>query len=206
MTIPGDPSSAAFLMVAAAIVPHSQIRLENIGQNGTRTGLQDLLADMGAAIATENERITGGEPAADLTVHFEELHGTSAGGDVVVRAIDEFPIWAVAATQAAGRCLVRDAAELRVKEVDRISLLNRELHKMGAQIEERPDGFAVSGPTRLHGAQVDSHGDHRLGMALAIAALSATGPTMVNNADCIADSFPGFAETLLSLGAVLYWE
>jgi 3-phosphoshikimate 1-carboxyvinyltransferase len=161
---------------------------------------------MGAQISIGNRRVTGGEPAADMTVHFEEMHSTTVGGDVVVRAIDEFPVWAVAATQAAGDSTVRDAAELRVKEVDRIDLLATELGKMGVQIGEKADGFTVSGPTRLRGAEVDSHGDHRLGMALAVAGLVARGPTLIQNADCIADSFPGFVETMQSLGSNVDWE
>jgi 3-phosphoshikimate 1-carboxyvinyltransferase len=120
-------------------------------------------------------------------------------GDTVVRMIDEFPILAVAATQAQGETLVRDAEELRVKETDRIAVVVEELNKMGARIEAREDGFLVAGPTPLHGATVDSHGDHRLGMALAVAGLLAEGQTVVRGAGCIADSFPGFGELLDSI-------
>ena len=206
LTVPGDISSAAFLLVAAAIVPHSQVTILDAGHNETRTGLLEILYSMGAQISIGNRRVTGGEPAADMTVHFEEMHSTTVGGDVIVRAIDEFPVWAVAATQAAGDSTVRDAAELRVKEVDRISLLATELGKMGAKIGEQADGFTVSGPTRLSGAEVDSHGDHRLGMALAVAGLVARGPILIQNAGCIADSFPGFVETMRTLGANVEWE
>jgi 3-phosphoshikimate 1-carboxyvinyltransferase len=201
LDVPGDLSSAAFLLVAGAITPHSQITIVGVGQNQTRTGLQDILKAMGVGIETGNERLTGGEPVADLTVTFDELHAATISGDTVVRAIDEFPIWAVAATQAVGDSHLRDAAELRVKEVDRISLLAAELSKMGARIVEYPDGMTVTGPTRLIGAQVDSHGDHRLGMALAVAGLIATGETIVDDASCIADSFPGFVGVMRSLGA-----
>ena len=205
LTVPGDLSSAAFLLVAAAIVPHSQITIRDVGHNETRTGILDIIAAMGGAIEVSNRHITGGEPAVDLTSHFDELHNTTVAGDTVVRAIDEFPAWAVAATQAAGPSTLREAAELRVKEVDRISLLAGELRKMAAPIQEHPDGFTVNGPIRLQGAQVDSHGDHRLGMALAVAGLAATEPTRVDNADCIADSFPGFVETMLALGANIHY-
>jgi 3-phosphoshikimate 1-carboxyvinyltransferase len=133
------------------------------------------------------------------------MHSTSAGGEMVVRAIDEFPVWAVAATQAAGDSTVRDAAELRVKEVDRISLLAGELRKMGAEVSEQADGFTVHGPTRLTGGEVDSFGDHRLGMAIAVAGLVARDKTVVHDAGCIADSFPGFVETMQALGARMEW-
>lgn len=205
LTVPGDISSAAFPLVAAAIVPHSQITVTNIGFNETRTGILDMLRAMGATFTVANERVTGGEPAVDLTFTFDELHSTDVGGTTVVRGIDEFPIWSVAATQAAGDSTARDAAELRVKEVDRITVLAGELQKLGVNLTERPDGFTVHGPTRLQGAEVDSHDDHRLGMCLAIAGLVATGKTVVYNAHCIADSFPGFVETMQSLGADMQW-
>jgi len=160
---------------------------------------------MGARFDRDNERVTGGEPATDLTFRFEELHGAAVGGTTVVRGIDELPIWAVAATQAAGVCTVRDAAELRVKEVDRITVLSEELRKMGVKITEHPDGFTVRGPYHLNSARVDSHGDHRLGMALAVAGLMADGPTTILNAGCIADSFPGFVTVMQELGATMDW-
>jgi 3-phosphoshikimate 1-carboxyvinyltransferase len=205
LIVPGDISSAAFPLVAAALVPHSQITITNVGYNDTRTGLLELLQAMGTQVDIHNERITGGEPAADFTIRFDELHSTSAGGSLIVRAIDEFPVWAVAASQAAGDSVVRDAAELRVKEVDRISVLAGELRKMGVQLAEAADGFTVKGPTRLHGAEVDSHGDHRLGMALAVAGLVANTPTLIHDAACVADSFPGFVETMQALGANMEW-
>jgi 3-phosphoshikimate 1-carboxyvinyltransferase len=206
LTVPADFSSAAFPLVAAALVPHSEITIENVGLNETRSGLLEALRAMGAAVSVSGQRMTGGEPAGDLTIAFSELHATTVQGETVVRGIDEWPIWAVAATQSAGSATVRDAAELRVKEVDRISVLAGELRKMGAEIEEFPDGFTVHGPTRLRGAAVDSHDDHRLGMSLAVAGLLADGPTQIEDADCIADSFPGFVETMRSLGAGLRWE
>jgi len=205
LAVPGDISSAAFPLVAATLVPHSDVTVQNAGLNGTRIGLLALLQEMGAALTTANENATAGEPAGDLNARCDELHGAAAGGQVVVRAIDEFPVWAVAATQATGASALRDAAELRVKEVDRISVLAGELRRMGAVLTEREDGFTVEGPIRLQGASVDSHGDHRLGMALAIAGLVAAGPTDVRDAGCIADSFPGFVNTMRTLGARMEW-
>jgi len=205
MKVPGDLSSAAFLLVAAALVPHSNITVRGIGLNQTRSGLIDILSAMGAGVETENERSSGGEPSADLTIQFDELHSTDVDGRLVVRAIDEFPVWAVAATQAAGESRLADAAELRVKEVDRIHTLALELGRMGAEIAEEKDGLRVSGPIRLRGAQVNSYGDHRLGMALAVAGLAAREPTIVIDAGCIGDSFPGFADTMGSLGARMEW-
>ncbi len=205
MTVPGDISSAAFPLVAAAITPHSEIVLRNVGVNDTRTGLLDILRAMGAQVDVGAARLSGGEPIADLTVRFDELHPTDVNGQAVVRAIDEFPIWAVAATQAAGDSTVSDAAELRVKEVDRIGVLAAELRKMGVVMDDRQDGFTVHGPLRPHGATVDSHDDHRLAMALAVAGLAATGETVVEDAACAADSFPGFVETMQQLGAQMVW-
>jgi 3-phosphoshikimate 1-carboxyvinyltransferase len=203
MTVPGDISSAAFLLVAALLVPDSEIMLAGVNTNWTRTGLLDVLAAMGAEIVLMNESEQGGEPVADLTVRTTSLMGTEIGGDTVVRMIDEFPILAVAATQARGTTVVRDAAELRVKETDRVAVVVEELRKLGARIEPLPDGFVIEGPIPLRGAVVDSHGDHRLGMALAVAGLVAEGETVIENAERIADSFPGFGDVLRSLGAKL---
>lgn len=205
LTVPGDTSSAAFPLVAAAIVPHSQITVQNVGMNETRTGLLTWLRAMGANFTIANERVTGGEPVADLTVCFDELHSTNVAGESVVCGIDELPIWAVAATQAAGDNTVRDAAELRVKEVDRIGVLAGELRNLGIALTEYPDGFTVHGPARPCGAEVHSHDDHRLGMSLAIAGLVAATPTLVHDAACVADSFPGFVETMQALGAKMEW-
>ncbi|GAB4162138.1 MAG: 3-phosphoshikimate 1-carboxyvinyltransferase [Candidatus Promineifilaceae bacterium] len=206
LDVPADISSAAFVLAAAGVVPHSQVTLTAVGVNPTRTGILDVMAAMGAAVIVTAERAAGaGEPVADLTVSYSQWRGVEIGGDLVVRAIDEFPILAVAATQAAGATVVRDAAELRVKEVDRISVLAGELAKMGAVMEERADGFAIRGPQRLRGARVDSHEDHRLGMALAVAGLAAEGETVVENAACVADSFPGFVETMQGLGGNMRW-
>jgi 3-phosphoshikimate 1-carboxyvinyltransferase len=201
LRIPGDMSSAAFPLVAAALVPGSEITIEGVGVNPTRTGLLDVLRATGAGIALGEEREQGGEPVADVTACASDLAGVEVGGDTVVRMIDEFPVLAVAATQARGTTVVRDAAELRVKETDRIANAVAELRALGARIEPQPDGFIVEGPTPLHGAAVDSHGDHRLAMALAVAGLVAEGPVVVENAECVADSFPGFAELMREMGA-----
>jgi 3-phosphoshikimate 1-carboxyvinyltransferase len=206
LTVPGDFSSAAFPLIAAAIVPHSSITIADVGLNETRTGLLDVLRDMGVQVAVNNVRLTGGEPIADLSVSFDELHSTTVGGETVVRAIDEFPVWAVVATQAAGASTVCDAAELRVKEVDRISVLAGELRRLGVLLDEAADGFTIHGPLRLQGAEMDSHDDHRLGMALAVAGLVANGQTWVMDAGCIADSFPGFVKTMRQLGAEMEWS
>ncbi len=196
ITVPGDFSSAAFLLVAATLVSGSDVTVEGVGINPTRTGLLDVLRQMGAEIAVENECEQGGEPVADLTVRSANLTATTIQGDTVVRMIDEFPVLAVAATQAEGQTVVRDARELRVKETDRIATTVEELCKLGANIAPTDDGFIVNGPTPLRGTVVDSHGDHRLAMALAVAGLIAEGETVVENTECISDSFPGFEDVI----------
>lgn len=204
VTVPGDFSSAAFLLVPALLVPGSECTIKGVGVNPTRTGLLDVLQAMGAGVTVQDERTVGGEPVADLTVRSSELRGVEVGGDLVVRMIDEFPVLAVAATQAHGETIVRDAAELRVKETDRIATTVEELRRLGAEIEPRPDGFATFGPTPLAGNTVHSHGDHRLAMALAVAGLIARGETVVQDVACIADSFPGFEATLAHLGGQVW--
>ncbi len=201
LDVPGDFSSAAFLIVAGLLAPGSDVTITDVNLNPTRTGLLDVFARMGGDAALESSAEVGGEPAGTLRVRASALLATEVGSDEVVRLIDEFPVLGVAATQARGVTVARDAAELRVKEVDRIAMLAGELRKLGAQVEERPDGFAIAGPCRLRGAAVDSHGDHRLAMSLAVAGLIAEGETVVHGAECIADSFPGFVERLLELGA-----
>ncbi len=201
--IPGDISSAAFPLVTAVLVPGSQVTLEGVGVNPTRTGLLDVLEAMGAKIRLDNQREAGNEPLADLTAQASTLRGIEVGGDTVVRMIDEFPILAVAATQAQGTTVVCDAAELRVKETDRIAAIVAELGALGARIRAHPDGFLVQGPTPLRGAVVDSYGDHRLAMALAVAGLVAGGETVIKGAECIEDSFPNFVGCMCGLGAKL---
>ncbi len=197
--IPGDISSAAFLLVGASALPDSNLTIVDVGVNATRTGIVDALSEMGANIRRRVRPLQGGEPVADLIVSGGGLKGLDFGGEQLVTMIDELPVLAVAATQAEGRTVVRDAQELRVKETDRIATTVSELKKMGAQIQETADGFIVDGPTRLTGAAVDSHGDHRLAMALAVAGVIADGETTVHNAHVTADSFPGFESTLRAL-------
>jgi 3-phosphoshikimate 1-carboxyvinyltransferase len=203
LTIPGDTSSAAFLMVAAAIVPDSDITLTGVGLNPTRTGLLEGLQKMGANIEIGNVRSEGGEPCGDIRIQYCALNGAEFSGVDIVTMIDEIPILVVAASQAVGRTVIRDAAELRVKESDRISVTVKVLQALGAKVEERPDGFIVDGPTNLTGAIVDSHGDHRLAMALIIAGMVAEGETQVLGAEVIPDSYPGFEASLTKLGASL---
>jgi 3-phosphoshikimate 1-carboxyvinyltransferase len=201
LSIPGDISSAAFPLVAATLVPGSEITIEGVGVNPTRVGLLDVLRAMGADIAIDDEHEQGNEPVADVTVQASDLQGVAVSGDTVVRMIDEFPVLAVAATQACGTTIVHDAAELRVKETDRIAAVVAELRALGARIEPLPDGFIIEGATPLHGAVVDSHGDHRLAMALAVAGLIAKGEVVIEHAEYIADSFPGFVELMRRVGA-----
>jgi 3-phosphoshikimate 1-carboxyvinyltransferase len=203
ITVPGDFSSAAFLLVAASIAPGSDITLTGVNLNDTRTGLLEVLLEMGADITVLNERVEGGEPVGDLQVRHAVLKGVEVGGDMVVRMIDEFPVLMVAALCAEGDTLVRDAQELRVKETDRIAVMAGELRKLGAEITELEDGFRISGVQRLTGAVVDGHDDHRVAMSMSVAALVADGETTVLDARCANDSFPGFAETLEKLGAAV---
>jgi 3-phosphoshikimate 1-carboxyvinyltransferase len=199
ITIPADFSSVAFFLVAAAIHPRSDVALLNVGVNSTRTGLLDALRGMGADIEVNDFHWEAGEPVANLTVGFSELHATTIEGDLTARMIDEFPVFAVAATQAAGTTFVRDAEELRVKESNRLEGLVAELRKMGAKIEATPDGFVIEGPTRLKGAVVDGRGDHRMAMALAVAAMVADGETTITGADCVSKTYPGFFDDLKTL-------
>ncbi len=199
--VPGDISSAAFVFAAAALTPNSEITVTNVGVNETRTGILEALAAMGGDVCIANAREVNGEPIGDITVKSSELRGITVAGDLVVRMIDEFPIFAVLSTQARGETIVRDAEELRVKESDRIGSLATELQKLGAEIEERPDGFTIAGPTPLHGAVVDSHGDHRLALSLAVAGLIAGGETTVTQAEAYQESFPNFVGLMRSLNA-----
>ncbi len=205
LTIPGDISSAAFLLIAGALNAVVDVEIEGVGVNTTRTGILDALLMMGAAVRPENSREEGGEPVADLAVEQKLLKGINVKGDLVVRMIDEFPILMVAATQAKGKTVVSEAAELRVKETDRIAVMASELRKMGAEINERDDGFVISGPQVLKGAVVDGHDDHRVAMSLVIAGMQAMGETIVEDARCVNDSFPGFVEILQALNANVEW-
>lgn len=201
LTIPGDISAAAFLIVAALITPGSEITIQGVGLNPTRTGLLDALTAMGADIRITNHASQSGEPVGDLTVRHSPLHGTEVSGSLVVRMIDEFPAFAVAAAYADGATVVREATELRHKESDRISVLCEQLRAVGVEIEEMPDGFTLPGNTIPRGGIINPHGDHRLAMSLAIAGLGAQGPIAIQNPNIIHESYPEFQETLEGLGA-----
>jgi 3-phosphoshikimate 1-carboxyvinyltransferase len=194
--VPGDLSSAAFFLVAGAVVPGSEIVVEDVGLNPTRAGVLDVLRMMGASIRVTDLREEGGEPRGAVVVRAGRLHGTTIEGDLIPRTIDELPVLAVAACLAEGETVIRDAAELRVKESDRIAALARELGRLGATIEARPDGLAIIGGRRLRGGRVSSGGDHRIAMALAIAGLCADGPVTIDDSACIRISFPGFEAAL----------
>lgn len=202
-SVPGDFSSAAFLLVAGAIVPDSDLTLTGINLNETRTGLLDVLLEMGADITVTDKGLEAGEPAGDIRVRYGALKGVEVGGETVVRMIDEFPVLMVVALRAEGRTIVRDAQELRVKETDRLAVMTAELRKMGAEITETEDGFIIDGPQSLEGGRVDGHDDHRIAMSLSIAGLVADEQTIVDDARCAGDSFPGFAETVARLGGQL---
>jgi 3-phosphoshikimate 1-carboxyvinyltransferase len=194
--VPGDISSAAFWLVAACIVPGSEVIIENVGINPTRTGILDVLQEMGADVTLENERIATGEPVADLKVRSRQLKACTIAGDLIPRLVDEIPILAVAAIFAQGTTVIKDAAELRVKESDRLAAVATQLNRMGAKINELPDGLEITGETPLVGAEVESYGDHRIAMSLAIAALNAKGTTTILGAEAAAISYPEFVSTL----------
>jgi 3-phosphoshikimate 1-carboxyvinyltransferase len=197
--VAGDISSAAYFIAAALILPKSELQVIDVGVNPTRLGLFEVLEKMGANLLSSKQKLVSGEPVASLKVESQKLSGVKISGSIIPRLIDELPVLAVIATQAKGETEVRDASELRVKETDRISLLVKELRKMGALVAELPDGFIVNGPVELKGAVVDSHGDHRLAMSLAIAGLLAEGETIINQAECIPISYPNFSQVLQSV-------
>lgn len=203
LEIPGDPSSAAFFAVAAALVPGSRVQVTNVSLNPTRTGAFEVLRAMGARCETEATG-GGGEPAGTLHAGSGTLVSTTIAGELVPRLIDELPVLAVAAALASGTTVIRDAAELRVKESDRLHLVAAGLQAMGALVEELPDGLVIHGGRPLHGAHLEAHMDHRLAMAFAVAGLVADGQTVVEGAEWADISFPGFFATLarLSGGAV----
>ncbi len=205
-TIPGDMSSAAFLMVAALTVPESHVQIDGVNTNFTRAGLLEILQAMGGQLEPANERLEAGEPVADLTAQSSQLHGVMVQGEIVVRMIDEFPVFTAAALHARGKTLVRDAAELRKKESDRIDAVVAEFSRLGAVIKPHPDGFEIDGPQILQGGLAQSRRDHRLAMSLAVAGLSATGPTIIEEAEELNESFPGFVETMQKLGANIQWQ
>lgn len=206
LVIPGDASAAANLVTAATLVAGSRLSILGMGVNPGRTGFLDIVRRMGAHLAIEEQVTRSREPSATVSVRPASLRSVEIGGSDVPRAIDELPLVAVLGSQAEGTTVVRDAAELRLKESDRIASVAQGLRLMGAHVEERPHGFAVQGPVRLAGAEVDGCDDHRIVMALAVAGLAADGETRISGAECVSDSFPGFASTLARLGADVRME
>ncbi len=200
IVVPGDFSSAAFLLAAGLVTPDSQVTVRNVLLNRTRTGLLDILQRMGADVEVADRRQVSGEERGSITARTSQLIATEVGGDEIPRMLDEVPILALLATQTEGQTVIRDAAELRVKESDRLATTAQVLRAFGADIEEQPDGLVIAGPTRLHGATVNSYGDHRIAMTAAIAGLIAAGETIVKDTACIDTSFPGFADSLGQIG------
>jgi 3-phosphoshikimate 1-carboxyvinyltransferase len=194
--VPGDISSAAFWLVAAAAQPGSRLLVKDVGLNPTRTGIIDVLIRMGACIREVVESAPHGEPAGTIDIKGCGLHGTEICGDEIPNVIDEIPAIAVAAALAEGKTVIRDAAELRVKETDRIAAVATNLRAMGVEVEEFPDGMAITGGAPLKGAKLQSFGDHRIAMAFAVAGLFATGETTIEDTACVQTSYPGFSETL----------
>ena len=190
--VPGDISSAAFFLAAGVLRAANGLTVKGVGLNPTRTGFLDILKAMGARIEIANTREVGGETLGDVTVYASKLTATRIAGPLVPRAIDEFPSLALLATQAEGTTIIADAHELRVKESDRITAVAQAFNQMGARITEKEDGMVVEGPTPLHAMSLTSHGDHRLAMSVAIAALVAQGETTVEDVDCVNTSFPNF--------------
>ncbi|TGG87709.1 MAG: 3-phosphoshikimate 1-carboxyvinyltransferase [Aphanocapsa feldmannii 277cV] len=201
VTVPGDISSAAFWLVGAAITPGAELTLENVGLNPTRTGILEVLEQMGAAVTVLNRRSVAGEPAGDLLVKHGPLQAFDIGGELIPRLVDEIPILAVAALFATGQSVIRDAAELRVKETDRLAVMARQLCAMGAALEEREDGLSIPGGQQLNGADLDSETDHRVAMSLAMAALNARGESRIAQPQAAAVSYPGFWNALNRLVA-----
>ncbi|MBF0193875.1 MAG: 3-phosphoshikimate 1-carboxyvinyltransferase [Magnetococcales bacterium] len=208
IVVPGDISSAAFPMVAALLVPDSDIVIEGVGINPTRTGLLDLLIKMGGQIQQLNPREEGGEPVADLRVRHSQLKGITVPESVIPRAIDEFPVFFVAAALAEGKTVLEGADELRVKESDRISAMVEGLSKLGVALEELPDGVMINGlwERLAGGATVKSHTDHRIAMSLSVAGLVSKKPVKVLGCGNINTSFPGYADLMASLGADIEWS
>ena len=200
LKVPGDMSSAAFLAVAAAAMPGSDLSVRGVGCNPTRSGAVEVLRSMGADIEMTQVREENGEPVADLRIRGGRLEGTEVPADLAPRTIDEYPVLFVAAALARGSTLFRYVSELRFKESDRIATMGRELAKLGVRVEERGDDVAVEGADRLRSASVESHGDHRVAMALAVAGLSTEGGLLLSGEECVGVSFPGFFESIGKIG------
>lgn len=199
ITVPGDISSAAYFIAAGLLVPGSEILLKNVGINPTRDGLLRVCKDMGADITMLNVN-TDGEPTADLLVRTSSLHGTTVGGEIIPTLIDEIPMIAVMAAFAEGTTIIKDAKELKVKESDRILVMAENLSRMGVDITPTDDGMIIHGGRPLHGAEIDSHLDHRVAMSFAVAGLLCDGPLSIKGGDCVKISYPEFYEDLYRLG------
>ncbi|EHL74311.1 MULTISPECIES: 3-phosphoshikimate 1-carboxyvinyltransferase [Bacillus] len=196
--VPGDISSAAFFLAAGAIIPGSEIILKNVGLNPTRSGIIDVLKEMGADLEL-SDLSSNGEETGTIVIRYSQLKGIEIGGSLIPRLIDEIPIIALMATQAEGETVIKDAEELKVKETNRIDTVVGELKKLGADIESRKDGMVIRGKTALKGGKVSSFGDHRIGMMLAIAALLSKDPVDLDNPECISVSYPNFFDDLQKL-------
>jgi 3-phosphoshikimate 1-carboxyvinyltransferase len=198
LSVPGDLSSAVFFLAAAMVLPESNLVIHNVGLNPTRSAVLDVLGSMGAPVSLVSIRSVHGELVGDVSVRYEPLKGGSIEGDAIAQLIDELPAIAVLGPYTELGIEIRTAAELRVKESDRIAVLAENLRRMGAQVEELPDGLRVAGRSagRLHGAEIEPHGDHRMAMAFAVAALGAEGETVIRDAECAAVSYPEFFSTL----------
>lgn len=197
--VPGDISSAAYFIAAGLIVPGSEILIKNVGINPTRDGMIRVCQSMGADLTLLNKRENGGEPVADLLVRYSDLNAVTIQGEIIPTLIDELPMIAVMACFAKGTTIIKDAAELKVKESDRIAVMTDNLSRMGACVTATEDGMIIEGGHPLHGAVIDSHLDHRIAMSFAVAALAAEGTTEILGADCVNISYPKFYEDLLNL-------
>lgn len=198
--VPGDISSAAFFLVLGAIMPNSQITVTNVGINPTRTGIIDVLKDMGADITLENVHTSAGETVANITVRSSSLKGTTVGGDIIPRLIDELPIIAVAAVFADGQTVIKDAQELKVKETNRIRAVVDEFNKCGIDITETDDGMIINGGKSIHGADFKTYGDHRMAMSLTVLAQLADSESTLDDSDCACVSYPTFFDDFYKLG------
>lgn len=197
--VPGDISSAAYFIAAGLIVPGSEILIKNVGINPTRDGILRVCQSMGADITLLNKRENGGELSADILVRHSSLHPVTIEGEIIPSLIDELPVIAVMACFAEGTTVIKDAAELKVKESDRIQVMTENLNRMGAKVTATEDGMIIEGGRQLHGAVIDSHLDHRIAMSFAVAALAAEGETLIQGSDCVTISYPNFYNDLLKL-------
>lgn len=202
VNVPGDISSSAYFIAAALLVPGSEVLLKNVGINPTRDGMLRVVRAMGGDVTLINESTDGAEPCADLLIRSSSLHATTIEGELIPTLIDELPVIAVLAAFAEGTTIIKDAAELKVKESDRIAVMTENLKRMGADVEPTDDGMIIHGGRPLHGATINPHLDHRIAMSFAVAALAADGETKIQDADCVKISYPGFYTDLEGLGTV----